>query len=545
MRVPLGQGTAEARDYAAVSAAWTGIHHWRGSSPSVGLLAGKCYLGRSMDFIAGRWADAARPEGELENRSPADLSAVLSRHAFAVSQVDAAVAAAREAQRAFGVRPLDERAQLIRNIGAVLGRHEEELARAIALDVGKPLWEARTEAQACAAKAGITAGDGLGLVAPFAAPGQASAECRFRPLGVLAVLGPFNFPVHLPNGHILPALACGNAVVFKPSEVAPHAAEVYARCLEEAGVPPGVFNLVQGGARTGAALAAHGGVDGVLFTGSWGVGQAIARATLGQSKLLALEMGGKNAALILEDADLDKALYDTLVSAFVSAGQRCTAASRAIVVGPPARADAFARRIAALAGELTVGHPLDDGVFMGPLASEGALLKFEQGQPGAEVETVLASRRLEPRGLRGCYLTPGVHRVHRRTGSAYETEELFGPDLAVHAAGSLEEGLEVANATEYGLAASVHTASAATFERALAGLACGVVNWNAPTVGASGRLPFGGLKRSGNHRPAALWSTLYCAAPVAVLKGEPALDLRKLAPGVRWVAGATGAVVAE
>ncbi len=491
-----------------------------------------------MDLIAGRWADAARPDGELENRSPADLTAVLSRHAFALSQVDAAVFAAREAQPAFAAWPVARRAELVRTIGKVLKQHEEELARAIALDVGKPLWEARTEAQACAAKAGITAEDGLRLVAPYplSAPGQAAAECRFRPLGVLAVLGPFNFPVHLPNGHILPALACGNAVVFKPSEIAPHAAEVYARCLQEAGVPAGIFNLVQGGSRTGAALAAHPQVDGVLFTGSWGVGQAIARATLGQTKLLALEMGGKNAALILEDADLDKALYDTLFSAFVSAGQRCTAASRAIVVGAPGRADAFARRIAALAAKLTVGHPLDDGVFMGPLASEAALLKFEQGQPrDFSTETVLASRRLEPRGLRGCYITPGVHRIHQRTGSPYETEELFGPDLAVHAALTVDEAVQIANATEYGLAASVHTASNESFERCLRDLECGVVNWNAPTVGASGRLPFGGLKRSGNHRPAALWSTLYCTAPVAVLKGEPALDRKKLAPGVSWV----------
>ena len=487
-----------------------------------------------MDFIDGRWAPPPAPEGTLDNRSPADLSATLSQHPWATGQVDRAVEAARAAVRK--QRAPSESVALVRRIGAVLKAREEELARAIALDVGKPLWEARTEAQACAAKAAITADDGMKLVAPFPAPGQAGAECRFRPLGVLAVLGPFNFPVHLPNGHVLPALACGNAVVFKPSEVAPHAAEVYARCLEEAGVPAGLFNLVQGGPGVGAKLAAHEGVDGVLFTGSWSVGQAIARATVSQSKLLALEMGGKNAALVLEDADEDKALYDVLFSAFVSAGQRCTAASRAILVGPPARADAFAKRIAALASRLVVGHPLDEGVFMGPLASEGALRKFEQGQPqGADVETVLAARRLSPRGLAGAYTSPSVHRVHRRAGSAYEQEELFGPDLAVHAAASVEEAIAVANATPYGLAAGVHTKSREAFERCLRDLECGVVNWNAPTVGASGRLPFGGLKRSGNHRPAALWSTLYCSAPVAILSGETALDRRKLAPGVSWV----------
>jgi len=485
-----------------------------------------------MDFIAGSWADAKAPDGVIEDRSPADLSMLLGRHPWAVSQADAAVAAAREAQPAFAARPSGDRERLVRRIGALLKDHEEELARAIALDVGKPLWEARTEAQACSAKAAITADEGMKLASPFPAPGQPGAECRFRPLGVLAVLGPFNFPLHLPNGHILPALACGNAVVFKPSDVAPHAAEVYARCLDQAGVPRGLFNLVQGGPAVGAALAAHEGVDGVLFTGSWAVGQAIQKANQGRTKLLALEMGGKNAALVLADADLEKAAYDVLFSAFVSAGQRCTAASRAIVVGDARR---FAQRIVQLARKLSIGHPLDDGVFMGPLASPAALEKFERGIRAAEAETLLESRRLQPRGLEGCYVSPSVHFVGQRRSSPYEREELFGPDLAVHPAGSEEEALQIANATDYGLAASVHTRSEQAFDRCQRALECGVVNWNAPTVGASGRLPFGGLKRSGNHRPAALWSTLYCSAPVAVLRGDGAFDRNKLAPGVAWV----------
>src|SRR6267143_60739 len=485
-----------------------------------------------MDFIAGSWADPKAPDGVIEDRSPADLSMLLGRHPWAVSHADAAVAAAREAQPAFAARPSGDREQLVRRIGAVLKDHEEELARAIALDVGKPLWEARTEAQACSAKAAITADEGMKLVSPFPAPGQPGAECRFRPLGVLAVLGPFNFPVHLPNGHILPALACGNAVVFKPSDVAPHAAEVYARCLDQAGVPRGLFNLVQGGPAVGAALAAHEGVDGVLFTGSWAVGQAIQKANQGRTKLLALEMGGKNAAIVLADAELEKAAYDVLFSAFVSAGQRCTAASRAIVVGDARR---FAQRIVQLARKLSIGHPLDDGVFMGPLASPAALEKFERGIRAAEAETLLDARRLGPRGLEGCYVSPSVHFVGQRRSSPYEREELFGPDLAVYPAASEEEALQIANATDYGLAASVHTRSEQAFDRCQRALECGVVNWNAPTVGASGRLPFGGLKRSGNHRPAALWSTLYCSAPVAVLRGDGAFDRTKLAPGVAWV----------
>jgi succinylglutamic semialdehyde dehydrogenase len=496
-----------------------------------------------VDLIAGSWAEPERPDGVLTDRSPADVTQVLGLYPHGVSQVVRAVAAAREAQPAFARWTADRRVALVRAIAAAVQARAEDLARAIALDVGKPLWEARTEVAATVAKAGVTVEEGLALVRWFAPPGTPpgslpAAECRFRPLGVLAVLGPFNFPVHLPNGHILPALATGNTVVFKPSEVAPHAAEVYARCLQEAGVPPGVFNLVQGGPAEGAALCVQEGVDGVLFTGSSGVGQAILRANLGQTRLLALEMGGKNAAIVLEDADLDKAVHDAAYSAFISAGQRCTAASRAIVVGSTVRADAFAARVAALARRLIVGHPLDEGVFMGPLASEPALHKFEAGlaharaQPG--VARILAAARLSPRGLTGCYVSPAVHRVLQRSGSAYETEELFGPDLAVYHASSLEEACAIANGTPYGLAASVHTADPARFERCLSLLECGVVNHNAPTVGASGRLPFGGLKRSGNHRPAGLFSALSCTAPVAVLRGEPGLDRTKLSPGIAW-----------
>jgi succinylglutamic semialdehyde dehydrogenase len=489
----------------------------------------------AMDLIGGAFADPGHPDGTIVDSSPADLTLELGRFPWSLSQVDAAVAAAREGARTLARMSAAERAALVRRIGSVLKAHEEDLARAIALDVGKPLWEARTEAQACAAKAAITADDGMRLVAPFPAPGQAGAECRFRPLGVLAVLGPFNFPIHLPNGHVLPALACGNSVVFKPSEVAPQAAEIYARCLVEAGVPAGAFNLVQGPGPVGAKLAAHPGVDGVLFTGSWPVGLAIEKATHGQTKLLALEMGGKNAAIVLRDADPDKAVYDVLFSAFVSAGQRCTAASRLIVEGPPERADRLAERIAALAKGITVGHPLDAGVFMGPLASETALARFETGISLSGAETILASRRLAPRGLKGCYVSPSVHRVRKPQGGAYEREELFGPDLAVFDAQDVDTAIALANATEYGLAASVHTKSREAFERCLSRIECGVVNWNAPTVGASGRLPFGGLKRSGNHRPAALFSTFYCSAPVAVMSGEETLDRSRLAPGIAWV----------
>ncbi len=521
-----------------------------------------------MDLIAGRFEEPAQPDGLIEDVSPSDYSQLVARVHWGLGQVERAVDAARAARASWAARPLAERISVVRAVGAACKAREEELARAIALDIGKPLWEARTEVAAVVNKAAVTVDEGLSWVRGFVPgqpPGAAGAEaagsppleCRFKPLGVLAVLGPFNFPVHLANGHILPALATGNTVVLKPSEVAPQAAELYARILSDAGVPPGVFNLVQGPGVVGAALASDPGVDGVLFTGSWAVGQRIEEAARGQSKMLALEMGGKNAALILDDLDAaaeEKALYDVMFSAYVSAGQRCTAASRCIVQGPPARADAIARKLARLANNLIVGHAFDDGVFMGPLASPAAAKKFDEGLAAArhggfpdaklpvsdkhaaraEIEELLDSRVLSPRGLEGAYRSPALHRVHRAAQSPFELEELFGPSLSVYSAESDEEAIALANATDYGLAASVHTQSADRFARCFAGLQCGLVNQNAPTVGASGRLPFGGVKRSGNHRPAALFSTLYCTAPVAILRGEAKLDKAKLAPGVRW-----------
>ena len=499
-----------------------------------------------MDLIAGQFEQPAHPDGVLDDTSPADFSESIAQVPWAVSQVDRAVAAAREAQARWAARSLEDRIAVVRKIGALCKVHEEELARRIAQEIGKPLWDARTEVSAVVSKAGVTVDEGLAWVRGFM-PGQPigdgipqgenALECHFRPLGVVAVLGPFNFPVHLANGHILPALATGNAVILKPSEVAPHVAELYARILVEAGVPPGVFNLIQGPGSVGAALTAHPRIDGVLFTGSWAVGQRIEEVTRGQAKMLALEMGGKNAALVLDDADENKALYDVLFSAFVSAGQRCTAASRCIVQGPASRADAFAAKLKKLARGLEIGHPLDAGVFMGPLASQAAAEKFDLGIAAAisnDIETLLQPETRAPRGLAGAYRSPAIHRIHRATGSAFEREELFGPSLSIYSADDDNQAIAIANATDYGLAASVHTNSAERFSNCLAGLECGLVNQNAPTVGASGRLPFGGLKRSGNHRPAALFSTLYCTAAVAVMRGERTLDLKKLAPGVRW-----------
>nr|MBK7066947.1 aldehyde dehydrogenase family protein [Deltaproteobacteria bacterium] len=343
---------------------------------------------------------------------------------------------------------------------------------------------------------------------------------------MLAVLGPFNFPLHLPHGHIVPALLMGNTVVFKPSEITPGCAAVYARVVESVGFPSGVFNLVQGDGIVGAALGGHQGVDGVLFTGSYGVGEKLRRVNVSTpGRILALELGGKNAAVVLDDAPFEKAAEDVVLSAFSTSGQRCSCASRLVVTR--GIADRFIEEVARRAAALVVGHPLDPAAFCGPLASPRALERFEALQRLAEEEGAVAviapaeaAVSWEGRAHRGCYATPRVRRVERREKrSAYQREEAFGPDLAVYVVDDVEEAISVANDTDYGLTAGVWTQSEASFEHAARALHVGGLSWNAPTVGASSRLPFGGVKNSGNHRPAGAFSTLYCAYPMAVTKG--------------------------
>jgi succinylglutamate-semialdehyde dehydrogenase len=445
------------------------------------------------------------------------------------------VEAARRAQRGWEQTPLVDRIARLNAFRAALVRRESELVALIGREVGKPAWEARAEAQALASKVDITIDEGLTLVRGFRLE-DGRLETRFRPHGVMAVLGPFNFPLHLAHGHVVPALATGNTVVFKPSEVAPACAQAYAEAAEEAGFPRGVFNLVQGSGASGARLGAHPDVDGVLFTGSYATGVKLLEANAHRpGRMLALELGGKNSALVLADAPFDKAVYDVLYSTLATAGQRCTAVSRVIV--ERSLADRFIDALLERARRFTCGHPATPGVFHGPLATAAAFEKFHRFRAIAHDEgheTLLESTR--PAGLPdGYYATASIHRVRAPSPSSrYEHEEIFGPELAIFVADDLESACMRADATPYGLAAAVFTEDEARFEACAARLRVGCLAWNAPTVGSSSRLPFGGVKHSGNHRPAGLFSATYCAWPQAVSRGSRVFDPARLAPGVHW-----------
>jgi len=485
------------------------------------------------DFLAGAFVrtpdDAA--DAVIIRRSPRDLDQLVTLANVRLSAVDDAVASARSACPGWSRLDGAERASLVLKLKAAIDAKRGAFAETIAREIGKPLWEARTEVAAAISKIDVTLTDGMALVADKQM-GSRAQRYGFRPLGVAAVLGPFNFPLHLMHGHVVPALLTGNTVVVKPSEWAPGVGQLYAECFEAAGFPSGVFNLVQGEAASGARLAAHPDVDAVMLTGSYQAGQAIKRATLDQPhKLLALELGGRNPAIVLGDVDLDKAVHDVLWGAFVTTGQRCSGTAVALI--ERSLFDAFAARAIEVIDRIMLGDPLRSDVFMGPLVHEAAAERFLLALEAAERLGVVALRKSRAMALmpRGAYVSPSLHHVVHKGNTAYETEELFGPDLALEIVDDLDEGIARANASSYGLSVSVMTRDESRFEHAFAQLRYGCVNWNAPTCGASSRLPFGGLRHSGNHRPAALFSTLYCSYPVATLEGAQALDRASLSPG--------------
>ena len=484
------------------------------------------------DYIDGQWREVSEADGELVRENPSRRQARVFHARWRLSAVDEAVEAARRALPAWDRLGFEARLAHLERFGQRLAQRKDELATCIAAEAGKPLWEARLEAAALVSKLQIMSGQGAQYTRTVGSP-EAGERTIYRPLGVLAVLGPFNFPLHLPNGHVIPALLTGNTVVIKPSEVTSACMQLYVECAHEAGLPEGVLNMVLGPGAVGARLAAHERVAGVLFTGSYETGLRIKRATLEQPwKLLALEMGGKNTTLVLEDADLDQAAHEIIQAAFLTTGQRCTATSRVVVMAPVMQA--LTDRLVALTERVTTGDALGpEDVFMGPLIHEAAYARFLAAQRDDErgnLEPLVTAGPARP-DLDGYFVRPALWRVRdaRAPRGARQLEELFGPELILTQAQDEQEACALANATEYGLAMSVFTQDLARFEALSYSLEAGVLNWNRSTAGASSKLPFGGVKKSGNHRPAAITAGLYCTYPQAQLLVQPGFDAQAAA----------------
>ena len=460
---------------------------------------------------------AAPMAHELVSLDPATGEEVWSG---AAGDAAAEVAAARAAWPEWAAHSLSFRTEAVRRFANVVRKSEQEFATLISRETGKPFWEARTEVASVINKVQIS-------VAAYAErTPQRRLEAalgdkigvRHKPHGVLAVLGPYNFPAHLPNGHIVPALIAGNTIVFKPSEKTPAVGAFLVDCLHKAGIPEGAVRLLIGGPEQGRALAAEPGIDGLLFTGSVRAGKALHRqfADMPQ-KILALELGGNNPLVVWDAKDVEAAAIIAVQSAYLSAGQRCTAARRLIV--EDGKHEELIEAISALIDRLIVDQPFaDPQPFMGPLIDLAAADHVQEQWLNLMMKGGKPLRRLDRPQKELPYLTPAL--IDLTDLRDRPDEEIFGPVLQLVRVKDFDAAIDEANATRFGLAASLVGGTPAQFHKFWAQVRAGVINWNKPTNGAPSQAPFGGVGWSGNHRPSAFYAADYSAYPVTSSETE-------------------------
>ena len=487
---------------------------------------------KQAHYINGQWIQG---EGKLSRSiDPSDASLVWEANSASESQVDQAIKAARNAFPSWANRPLAERITIIEAFAALVKENSEAIATVISRETGKPIWETRTEAAAMVGKVAISqkAYDERTGEKSSPMPG-ATARLRHRPHGVVAVFGPYNFPGHLPNGHIVPALIAGNTVVFKPSEQAPATSDLIIQLWEQAGLPAGVLNMVQGERDTGVALANHQGIDGLFFTGSPQVGHILHKDFAGHpGKILALEMGGNNPLLVSDKiADQRAAVHEIIQSAFISAGQRCTCARR-LLLPKGTVGDAILEKLIAATKALRIDRfDAEDAPFMGPIVSAQAadgLLQAYNKLVGLGAKPLLSMTRGD---ANTGFVTPGIIDATDML-DALPDQEYFGPLLTVVRYDSLDQAMQIANNTSFGLSAGILSDDKSEYEWFLQHSRAGIINWNRQTTGASSAAPFGGTGASGNHRASAYYAADYCAYPVASIEADSLCMPEKLGPGL-------------
>ncbi|MES1200325.1 MAG: succinylglutamate-semialdehyde dehydrogenase [Pseudomonadota bacterium] len=474
---------------------------------------------KSELFIDGAWRRGAG--GSFISYDPATGEKVWEGEAAAPEDVSAAMAAARLAFPQWSRRPVEERIATARSFAKAIEARSQTLVETICRETGKAMWDAKGELAAMIGKIEIS------IRAQAERAGQREEKAAFgamtlshRAHGVLAVFGPFNFPGHLPNGHIVPALLAGNCVLFKPSELAPGVGALMAEAWEEAGLPAGVLNLLQGARETGAALLDEVGLNGVLFTGSAETGRFIHQKFAGRPDvMLALELGGNNPLIAWPPVDAGAAANLIAHSAYATAGQRCSCARR-LFVPDSAEGKAIIDAVAALCAKIAVGPwTQSPEPFMGPLINAQAAqraIAFEANLVARGANSIVALER------DGAFVRPGLIDV---TGIETPDEELFGPFLQVRRVRDFEHALDLANETRFGLTGGLVSDDAALWARVQNEMRAGILNWNRPTTGASSAMPFGGPGLSGSLRPSAYYAADYCAYPVATQLAEKAAPI--------------------
>ena len=460
------------------------------------------------NFIGGEWIPPLTGD-YFDNRNPACTDDLIGRFPRSGGEdVDVAVQAAKRGFEIWRQTPAPSRGDILRRAGDLLTLRKEELARAATREMGKTLVETRGDVQEGIDTAYYAAAECrrlFGYTVPSELPDKWAMTFR-RPIGVCGIITPFNFPTAIPTWKVFPALACGNSVVFKPAEDAPHSGALFVEILLEAGLPPDVVSLVHGtGEEAGAALVEHQDVPVISFTGSTATGGKIGEVCGRMHKRLSLEMGGKNAQIVMPDADLELALEGVLWGAFGTTGQRCTATSRLLLHQAIERE--FLDLLLARASELRLGDGLEEKTQVGPLINERALRKVIGYMEVARREGTVLCGGGRPQGDgfdSGFFFQPTIV-GDLRPGCRMASEEIFGPVLSVISFVDFDEAVRINNDVRYGLSGSVYTADTRTAFRALNELDNGITYVNAPTIGAEAHLPFGGVKDTGNGRREGGW----------------------------------------
>jgi succinylglutamic semialdehyde dehydrogenase len=488
-------------------------------------------MNKHTHFIAGNWH--AGEGHDIQSIDPAKKNIIWQAKSASKEQVSSAVNAARSAFIAWSSLAFDTRLGYVKKFAELLGQNKQAFALTISQETGKPLWETATEVGAMIGKIALSEKayhERTGTVENAMPLGK--AFIRHKPHGVVAVFGPYNFPGHLPNGHIVPALLAGNTIVFKPSDLTPVVAEKTLELWQQAGLPNGVLNMVQGEVETGKALASHSGLDGLFFTGSSRTGRLLHEQFAGHpGKILALEMGGNNPLIVKDAADTRAVVHDIIQSAFITSGQRCTCARRLFIQQGEA-GDAVLNRLIEATNQIQVGmYDAQTQPFMGAMVSEHAASLMVKAQQ--ELITLGA--------------TPLVELIHLDTGSGFVSpgiidvtnilseipdEEHFGPLLKVIRYSDFDQAIDEANNTSFGLSAGLLADAKADYQHFYQRIRAGIVNWNRPITGASGASPFGGIGDSGNHRASAYYAADYCAYPVASVELEKTTLPGTMSPGL-------------
>lgn len=482
-----------------------------------------------MQYINNLWIDEGTHS--FTSLNPATGKELWSGKAAGDTEVAAAVRAAHDAFPGWSQTRYEDRLKIVSDFKAIVEGQKEDLAIMIAQETGKALWDARSEVAAVVAKltyASEAYMERTGVKSRTSPVGN--AVVRHRPHGVMAVYGPYNFPAHLPNGHIQPALLAGNTIVFKPSEQTPMVAEWMVKQWHKAGLPRGVLNLVQGERETGISLA-KSDIQGVLFTGSTATGKALHAQFGGRPEILvALEMGGNNPLVFHSAENIAAAVHETLLSAFVGTGQRCTCARRLIVIDGPQSAE-FIDLLVASAKQLVVGpYDQEPAPFMGPVISLKETKRLLDAQSSLIKLGGAALLEMRQTDKNLPFVSPAI--LDMTAAKDVPDEEYFGPLLQLYRVKNVEEALWHANNSAFGLSAAVLSSDQAVFQDLSSKIHAGLINWNRQTTGASGAGPFGGVGVSGNHRPAGYYSADYCAYPVASVEVETLTLPDQLPPGM-------------